>query len=471
MNSYAWILILALQTAPAGPDAKLQARPAAVAKVVLAPLQAGEAARAGDTSLSFEELDELLIGRRAMGPKGRESLKHLLDTKLIARLAQESKLTISEAELDKRSKELEVRIVAAGEALNLQAYLDKSGVALDVFREHLRLALIQETLARRALGTPAGEEVNGEKQEMWLAQVQEQRGAQLPPPPWPDGIAARCGDLEVKVKDLLDYMHLLLPAEDVHEDCYQLLLQKRVRARMPDLSAEALDKAIDVELERRRVDIVGDPRYRGLTYEQVMGAQGLQAAYLRRDPAVVIAALATLWVDRSQGEKGLKAIYAKEREFFDGRFGEAIDASMIFVRASTLPNQLIPRDFPAAERDLAGWKSSIKTLDDFAKLAREHSEEKTTREQGGRMGYITRGDERVPAELREALFGAKPGSDGSAVIGPLRIQGGCCLLWAGLRRPAPGWDEMATNVHREMRKRCLDESLTRDSVRTYLDKH
>ncbi|HUR28709.1 MAG TPA: peptidylprolyl isomerase, partial [Planctomycetota bacterium] len=424
-----------------------------------------------ETSLSFAELDEVLIGRRAMGESGRQVLNHLLDTKLLARLAVESKLVVTAGEIDARCKEVEAEIVASGAAKSLKEYLESSGVPMDVFRDTLKLAMIHETLARRALDTPAGEKLNGEKQEMWLAQVKEQRGAQLPPPPWPDGIVARCGDLEVKVVDLLDLLRVMLPADDLREDCYQLLLLKRIRARMPDLAPEAQAKAVDAEIERRKREFESQPRNRGLKYEQAMGAQGLQAAYLRQDPAVQIAALATLWVDRSQGDNGLRETYTKEREYFDGHYGEAVDSRMIFLNATTLPNQLLPRDFQAAERQLEGWKSDIKTVDDFGKLAREHSEEKNTREKDGRLGYIARGDERLPAEIREALFTAKPGADGTAVVGPVRIQGGVCLLWVGLRRPAPGWEEMAANVHRELRKRFLEGLLARESMRTYLDKN
>lgn len=471
MYAFAWMVMLALQAAPAGPAVKPPAKADGATQPALPPLAKDEAARAGETGLSFAELDELLIGRRAMGPEGRETLKHLLNTKVLARLAQESKLVITKQELYQRSKDIEARIVASGEAGNLQQYLEHSGVELDVFRDHLKLAMIQETLARRALGTPAGEELNGEKQEMWLSQILEQRGAQFPPPPWPDGTAARCGDLEVKVKEFLEFLHLLLPPKDVREDCFQALLLKRIRARMPDLAPEALNKAVDAELDRRRHDTDIDPRYRGLKYEQVMAAQGVQPAYLRLDPAVVIAALATLWVDRSQGDAGLRASYAKERDFFDGRFGEAIDARMIFLRATPLPNQLIPRDFAAADRDLVAWKSTIKNVDDFGKLAHERSEEKATGEKDGRLGYVTRGGDGLPVELRDALFLAKPAADGTALVGPVHVQGGSCLLWVGLRRPAPGWEEMSANVHRELRKRFLDDALTREGVRTYLDKH
>ncbi|MBK8178211.1 MAG: peptidylprolyl isomerase [Planctomycetes bacterium] len=474
-----WLLVaclvpagpLAPQGQPGGPGGGGGAQPAAQGRTSdPEALAQGEAARAQETSLSFAELNEVLISRRAGGAKGREILKHLLDTKLLGRLAEESRLVISPAQLDLRTKELEKSIVAEGAAASLAEYLAQSGVAPDVFREHLRLAMIQEILARRALGTPEGEEVNAEKQEMWLSQVLESRGAQMPPPPWADGVAARCGDLEVRVSDYLEYMRLLLPADDVREDCFQLLLQKRVRARMPDLAPEALAKAVEAELARRRKEHELDPRYRGLSYEQVMGAQGLQAPYLKQDPAVVIAALATLWVDRTQGPEGLRATYAKEREHFDGRYGEAVDTRMIFLRAAELPNQLIPRDFAAAERELDGLKSGIKTADDFGRLARQRTEENSTREKEGRIGFVTRQDERLPPILCEALFQAKPAADGTALVGPVRVQDGVCLLWAGVRRPAPGWEEMAGHVHRELRKRFLEGVLTKDLVRTYLDR-
>jgi hypothetical protein len=38
------------------------------------------------------------------------------------------------------------------------------------------------------------------------------------------------------------------------------------------------------------------------------------------------------------------------------------------------------------------------------------------------------------------------------------------LLWFGARRPAPSWETMASHVHRELRKRFVDEVLPRSSV-------
>ena len=44
------------------------------------------------------------------------------------------------------------------------------------------------------------------------------------------------------------------------------------------------------------------------------------------------------------------------------------------------------------------------------------------------------------------------------------------IIPSGVRRPAPGWEEMSLHVHRELRKRFLEGVLTKDLVRTYLDR-
>src|SRR5687767_15989370 len=101
---------------------------------------------------------------------------------------------------------------------------------------------------------------------------------------------------------------------------------------MPDLAADALAAAVEAELGRRRAETSADPRYKGLAYEQILSAQGVLLEGLREDPAVVTAALATLWVDRTLGEDGLRRAYAQEREWFDGRFGEFREVRGIFLR-------------------------------------------------------------------------------------------------------------------------------------------
>lgn len=428
------------------------------------------AARGREATLAWAELDALLVARHAMGEDGRAALRQLLRARLLDRLARESRLEVTPAMVAARWAEIEREVVAAGQAPSLEAYLQEEGVDREVFGEFLRLAIVQETLARRALGIPQGREINAEQQEMWLDQVMQQRGTQLPAPPWDDGVVARCGDLAVSARDFTLFLRTQLPVEAVREACYQLLLEQRVRARMPDLSAPALAAAVEAEVARRRAEVAEDARYKGLAYEQVLAAQGMRIEAVRSDPAVVSAACAHLWVDRSFGEEGLRRVYSQEREHFDGLYGEAREVHALYLRGAVFTNPLNPRTLEQAEAELTQLADRVASRSDFLGLVAERSEDPPSREKEGLLGWVQRGDERVPAPIRTAAFGEGGRELGEGrLVGPVRLPTGAALLWIGARRPAPGWDTMREAVHRELRRRFLEECLPRDSVVTYLD--
>lgn len=449
-----------------------------------APAQAGSAAqlecaaRAPGATLSWERLDQLLVDRWAMSPEGRDTLRHLLRAHVLDRLAAEAGLVIGDAAVDERVRELERQVRSAGEAPDLGQYLRENHLSEDVFRTFLRRGMVQEALARRALGIPGDRPVPPEQQEMWLDQILEQRGTSMPPPPWPDGVAARCGDLTVSAADYRFHLRTQLPAEDVREACFQLLLLSRIEERMPDLAPEAAQRAVQAEIDRRRAEVAADPRYQGASYEQLLAARGSRLDRLPHDPAVRVPALAELWVDRTHGEDGLRRAYREERAWFDGRFGPAVRARAIFLRAARLTNPLNPRSFEEAQARLQELAQEVQGEDSFAALAGVHSEDPESREHGGDIGPVTRADPRLPDEVCAALFdraqalaaGAPDGrSPRAAVVGPLQTPGGSVLLWAGELREAPPWEEMRGHVRRELERRFLEECLARESVTTFLD--
>lgn len=429
------------------------------------------AARGEGVTLAWEEFDRLLVQRYAMSEDGRAALKQLLRARLLDRLASESKLEIGPAQVQARWEQLDREARVGGEPEGLSGTLTDQGVDEAVFREFLRLAMVQEILSRRALGLPEERAVNAEQQEMWLDQVVTQRGSQSPPPPWPDGVAARCGDVSLSVRDYTLFLRTQLDPGLLREACYQMLLERRARARMPDLAAQALSAAVETEIERRREETSRDPRYQGLAYEQILSAQGVLLEGLREDPAVVGAALAHLWVERTAGEEGLRRVYAQERAWFDGRFGEFREVRALFLRGAVLKNQVNPRSIDEAQEQLAELERRVGALEDFERLVAEHSEDPGSKEKGGLLGWVPRGDERVPEVVRQAAFSELGRAVGQGrLVGPVRLPGGAALLWIGATRPAPGWDVMRGEVHRELRRRFLEESLPRDSVVTYLDR-
>ena len=50
------------------------------------------------------------------------------------------------------------------------------------------------------------------------------------------------------------------------------------------------------------------------------------------------------------------------------------------------------------------------------------------------------------------------------MLGPVRLDSGCALLWASARRPSPSWEEMSERVHEELRRRLLESEMPRESV-------
>ena len=435
------------------------------------------AARAGEREVRFEELDELLVWRHGRSPDGRAALRQLLELSVLQELGAQAGLSVSEEALQRRMGELDREIRASGVEGGLAEYLRDSEVDAATFRRYLELAILHEDLTRRALDRPAEEPVSGEEQTAWLESVLEARGYEELPHPWADGVVAKSGTLVLRREDLARHLRTAVPRAEVRDACYEILLEREARARMPDLADEALERAVEAELERRGAEARSDPRFQGAAYEQLLDAQGLSLEALRRDPALRAAALAHAWVDRTWDDDGLRRVYEDERELFDGVYGEALELYAIHKRAARYKNDLNPRTFEEAEAELVALKGEIARAGDFQRLAALHSEDPSTRPQGGRIGFVSRSTPTVPPPIRAAVFDevdaerARGTTDAviGRVLGPIRVTGGVVLVSIAARRPAPAWEEMASYVHRELRRRFLEETLARESVVTWLD--
>jgi len=257
----------------------------------------------------------------------------------------------------------------------------------------------------------------------------------------------------------------------VRETCWHMLLQRALERRLPDLSPEARDRGIDAEIERRRAKHAAEVP--GVPFEQRLGASGRTVELLREDPSTQIAALSRIWVDRAHGAKGLRETYESERAFFEGRFGRAVRTYMIFLVAGRFANDLNPRTYEMAEEELEEIRTRVGNLDDFEALATRLSEEPTTRDAEGALGWVTKGDPRIPAPLRAAVFefldtgGRIP--TGGAGVGPVRTDAGCALLWVTEVRESPDWEVMSEHVHEELRRRLIEEAMPTSSVEILID--
>jgi hypothetical protein len=424
--------------------------------------QAGDApaARGKDgLSVARSELEELVLERYGYAETGRELLDLFLKARLLDSLAAQRGITVGEGEVTRRWQELEKRSKAGGQPL--QQEIERRNLTPEQFRDYLRLSLVQEKLTRAALGVAPGAEVSGDKQEVWLQQEIAARGLEiLPPAPGLDGILARCGEISITRAEFARFLFERLERAELEESAWHALLLRAIHECMPDLAAG------DEELARRRAK--HDAEYPTISFEQRLGATGRTLDGLRRDPSVAIAALSRLWVDRTAGPEGVRRAYEAERGQFEARHGEAVRAALLFRVAGRFVNDLCPRTFEQAEEELRRLAPRLTSHDEFAAQVERLSEEPGTKKQQGDLGWVTRGDPRVPKELREALFhlletgGTIP--ERGRLLGPVRLDSGCALLWASARRASPSWEEMSERVHEELRRRFVEREMPRDSV-------
>jgi hypothetical protein len=432
------------------------------------------AARAGEATLSRAELEDLLLERHWASRDTQEILNHLVQTRLIDRLGTESGAAVSQREINALWDKLDRDARKAGVGGGMATELERTGMTPEEFREVLRLQILQQVLTRRALGLGKDAPVSGEQMEVWIgSEVEERGGAEMLNPPWSDGVVAVCGDVVVTTDELAEMLARHLPLDDVREAAFHALLLRGIRARMPDLADEAVEAAIDREVARRRAEVESDPAYEGFPFEQLLMMQGMTMATLRKDPAVRIAALSQVWVDRKHDEDSLRAAYERDRASFDDRFGEALRLHALFLRAAKFRSKLNPRTLEEAEEELATLKPRLDGFEAFVEHAKALSEDPGTKETGGDLGWVTRGADHVPPSVREAAF-TWLGSEGQAIgegvlLGPVRLDNGVVLVWVSARRDHPGWDVMRDHVHRELRARFLRDVLVEEDVVTFRD--
>lgn len=434
------------------------------------------AARYHDAFVTFEELDELVLMRFAESKLGRDTRLFQLKMRVIEAIGRDLGVRSTPDEIQGMLKDIERGLQKEGAARNIDEYLELQGVSKREFLESLRVAVLQTKLARIGLGIPEGQPVTAEQQEMWLASKLQERGLEEPPAPWDDGIVLRNGDVVLTKDEFIPYLRGRLDPEERKQLLFDILRVKRMKARMPDLDPEALDAAVQEELQKRKTEVQRDPRYKGLDYDQLLQSQGILIDSWPRDPNIVMAALSQLWVRRKYTAEGLREVYETERPYFDAQFGEALEAYVLFLNASTLPNEFIPRSFADAENELNELAAGLTSFATFQQAVELESQDRASRERKGYLGWVTRTGTSGPSPARDALFGALdsgtykptlPADSTDRLAGPVRTNRGVLLLWIGQRRPKPSWDEMIVYVHKTLRKRFVDEALEPAEVLTY----
>ena len=383
--------------------------------------------------------------------RGRQGCDFLVDSLLVRREANKQGLMPNEAEVRAFASELEKQLRAAGHDPREFAALRNSGE--QQWLADLAIQIAQKRLVRAELGLGDDEDVSSDMSKLWLSETRKRADIETDPDKLPAGTAVRVGEQQVPLVEL--GLLLLRTSEDFERDRYirQVIYlecaEKLAAQHRVSVSPADLDQGID----RRRRAAQEDPRYRGVSFENLLEAQGLTVDSLRQLRVFRTQLLLEKLAAVLHPDERLREELASDRARVLADIGPKRRIGVIFVRAREKPNALIQRTFEMAQDHLLKVRERIAT-DGFAATASIESEHGASKRKGGDLGWHRRNDNKLPDVVAKAAF-ALPLTEVSM---PIRGPDGCYLVTVLDREPTPGDDELITRL-RKWHQQQLGERL------------
>jgi len=212
----------------------------------------------------------------------------------------------------------------------------------------------------------------------------------------------------------------------------QILKQKLVAALRADLyvSDAEVEKTYREQVERAKIRYIEVPQSR---FGNLTVPQSEVAAYFQqhrqeyrlpeqREGAYLLAEASRLLDQAKPSDADLKAYYDAHQDEY--KQDEQVSASHILLQVND------KRTDAQAREQMEAIKKRIDNGEDFGAVARQVSEDPSSKTNGGDLGYFARG--RMVKEFSDAAFSATPGR----LVGPIKSPFGYHLLKVTGRRPA-----------------------------------
>lgn len=353
--------------------------------------------------------------------RGQEAVNHLADAAITRRVATEKQLLPAETEVREAWRKLMDELRAAGR--RPEEFPAMRNTSEQQWLADLAVQLAQERIVRAELGLSAKEKVSGDMLQLWLQDARKKAAVVTDPDLLPAGTAVRVGSTEVPLLDL--GLLLLRTAEDDERDEFtqKIVLLNTVEALARREGVEVSAADLDASVQKRRDEAANDPRFRGVSLENILKAEGLTVAALRDLRVFRAHILLDKLARRRFGDAELAKELAADRQGVLDRVGPRRHIGLVFVRALAEPNGLITRDFAAAEQHLLTVRARLEK-ETFANVAKIESEHASSKMQGGDTGWHRRRSERLPEPVLAAAFALPVGE----ISQPLRLPEGCFLV-------------------------------------------
>jgi peptidyl-prolyl cis-trans isomerase SurA len=220
----------------------------------------------------------------------------------------------------------------------------------------------------------------------------------------------------------------------------ELILQQAAELKLT-VTSEQIDSSIDEIKKQNNID---DDQLR-----EALKAQGMTMASYRADLKRQLLRFRVLNIAVGSrvnvSDEEVKAYYERHMK---GSANVQVRASHIFIAIPDAADAATAADKQAQAKKIL---ERAKT-EDFAKLAREVSDDAATRSEGGDLGYF--GRDMLPKPIEELVFAMKPGE----VRGPVRADRGfhvIKLVDRKLKDPKP-LDDVKDDIRMQLRQKDME---------------
>ncbi|HET6204320.1 MAG TPA: peptidylprolyl isomerase [Planctomycetota bacterium] len=424
-------------------------------------LPAGIAARLGDRVLTFAQFHAYLVERFADREEGKAALLQVARCRIVTEEAHRRGLSVSPETVRIRRAELERQLGASGDR-GIESHLREQGIESEAFDELLRLTLLHESVVRADRGLPEGTPLAQEDLTKWLDARLEKIETRRPGPA--AGGAATVAGAPVDGEEWGRNIRHLLPPERLKEFLLEAIGARLVEERARAQAIVPRPEDFEAEIGRRRARVTEDPKYMGASLEDLLRATGSSLEAVRRDPRTRIAVLLDRLVDRAFPPERLAEQFGRERGRLEAD-GEGRRISYLFLRTAEKPSGDVVRTFEQGEAELRLLAARCADPAAFAETARMRSEDDASKDSGGDLGVLHRGDSNLDPALLEAGFRAELGK----VEGPIRLGAGVALLLVREKVLPPGEAALLERLREQLRTRLYREIVPQAPLTTYLD--
>jgi parvulin-like peptidyl-prolyl isomerase len=444
MSALASLSLALLAAIPQNPDAGGPDAPMATYRLL------GADATVSRTDVALEMAFHL---RRR--DRGKQACEQLVDTMLTRTAAVAKGVMPDRPAIETFWNELQRQLQAAGRRPQEFPWIRNSSEA-ELF-DLLAVQLAQERLVRAEVGLGADEPVGGEMLKLWLQEERKRVPAVTDPDALPHGAAARVGDREIPLFEL--GMLLLRTADDEERDRFvrQVVYLNTIEELCRREGIAVTPSDLDAAIQRRADEAARDSRYRGITFENLLKAEGLTPQSLREQRVFRAQILLDKLTATRFPDQVLGAELEQTRQQVLDLVGPRRRLGMIFLNALAEPNGIVTRDFDRASKELETARQRLEQ-DTFETVARITSEHASSKMKGGEIGWHRRRSEQLPDAVLAAAFALGV----EQVSAPIRAAEGCFLVKVLEVEPVPT-DALLLQRLRKRRGDELGERLLREA--------